>query len=472
MKIASNEPAERAILGLLVTGEITPSEIESQGITAEHFHHFKMPFEELAEFASNGGGTLSDFIIHAAKLGKLDAIGGAAFFQGLMTEGIKGSFPSYVRALRQDHGKRKVAQAAAELVRDPANEDALARIEAGRQEIELVSSGSIASMIESRTFNLANPPEDPPPMVKLGNHGIFTAGNVSEFLADRKAGKSSALSAMLAAMLADPYHQGDFLGFSAQNPEEKAVVHFDTEQSPADHHNLVVRSLRRAGKSEPPPWFSSYSLTGLCLADRTAFIDQVCKIEAAKHDGVQMVIIDGIADLCCDPNDPNESFALVDKWQNFAVNYHCVVLVVLHLNPGTEKSRGHLGSQLDRKVETPILIVKDGKGISTMFSTHARKAHIPQSEGFSFQWSDEAKMHVSITQAEREAEKSSLKRNKAADEAHKVMQGSEPMSYSELCELIQEALDLKPRSAKNRITAWHQMEIIEKGKNGNYSLKN
>ena len=250
------------------------------------------------------------------------------------------------------------------------------------------------------------------------------------------------------------------------------MVHFDTEQSPADHPNLILRALRRAGVKEPPPWFSSYSLTGLSLADRTRFIDHVCEREAVKHGGIQMVIIDGIADLCCDPNDPHESFNLVDKWQNFAVNHHCVVLVVLHLNPGTEKSRGHLGSQLDRKVETPILIVKDSKGISSMFSTHARKAHIPQSEAFSFQWCDNAKMHVTITQEIREAVKASIKHNKAADEANRIMAGQEPLTFTELCQAIEEKLFLRERAQSLRIKNWLAMGIIEKDKSGTYSLKN
>lgn len=468
----SNEPAEKAVLGLLLTAEITHAEIEAQGITPEHFHCYRMPYNEIASFARNGGGDVSLLVMQAHSNGTLDSIGGASFYIGLQHEGIKSALPSYVQALRQTHGKRLVAQAACMLAKDPSNAEALAQIEAGKQEIELASNGSIASMIEARSFNISTPPSDPPPMVKLGDHGIFTAGNLGEFLADRKAGKSSALSAMLAAMLAPPHSQGDFLGFTAENPEGKAVVHFDTEQSPADHHNLILRSLRRAGISEPTPWFSSYSLTGLSLADRTRFIDHVCEREAAKNGGLQMVIIDGIADLCCDPNDPHESFELVDKWQNFAVNHHCVVLVVLHLNPGTEKSRGHLGSQLDRKVETPILIVKDTKGISSMFSTHARKAHIPQSEAFCFQWCDNAKMHVSITQAERDAEKATFKRNKAADEANRIMAGCKPFTYTELVQAIEESTAVGSRTAKSRVRDWLENEIINKLPDGTYSLKN
>lgn len=185
-----------------------------------------------------------------------------------------------------------------------------------------------------------------------------------------------------------------------------------------------------------------------------------------------MVNIDGIADLCSDPNDPHESFALVEKWHNFAVNHHCVVLVVLHLNPGTVKSRGHLGSQLERKAETPLMIKKDAKGISTMYAPHARKAFIPENEGFSFQWSDEEKMHVSITQGDRNQARDEVKRNKAADEANKIMAGREPMSYTELCQEIEISEGVGSRTAKSRVKDWLKMEIITKSMGGQFSLEN
>jgi hypothetical protein len=494
--VPSNDIAEKALLGLLLSNETSVSELEAQGITADHFHCYRIPFDEIATFAKKGGGDVTLLVMQAHENGTLEDIGGAHFFTSTALEGSASALSSYVMALRQSHGKRLVMQAGGKLASNPADPEAMAQIIAGQAEIDLSSNGSIASMIEAmaqiiagqaeidlssngsiasmieaRSFNVSTPPDDPPPMVKLGKHGIMTAGNLSALIADRKAGKSSAESAIIAAMIAPPFSQGDFLGFTADNPEEKAVVHFDTEQSPADHHNLILRALRRAGLQEPPPWFSSYSLTGLSLAERKRFIDHVCDCEAIKHGGLQMVLIDGIADLCTDPNDPRESFDLVGKWHEFAVNQDCVVLVVLHLNPGTEKSRGHLGSQLERKAETPLMIKKNAKGISTMYATHARKAHFPESEGFSFQWCDDAQMHVSISQAERNQARDEVKRNKAADEANKIMAGRNPMTYTELCHEIEICSGVGSRTAKNRIRDWLDNGIITKSISGQFSLK-
>jgi hypothetical protein len=344
------------------------------------------------------------------------------------------------------------------------------RLIAERLAVMQASSGGMADIISTRAFDVHNPPASPPPMVRLGTHGIFTAGNLSAIIADRKAGKSSCIAALMAAIVAPLHSQGDFLGFTAENPAGKAVVHFDTEQSPADHHALIMRALRRAGLAEPPQWFSSYQLTGLSIADRTRFVESVCKRESDQHGGLQAVIIDGIADLCRDPNDQAESFDLVEKWHNFSVNQSCVVLAALHLNPGTEKSRGHLGSQLERKAETPLLIKKNAAGMSTMFATHARGAHFPENEGFFFQWCDTAQMHVAITKDERNQARDEIKRNKAADEANRIMAGLPPMSYTELFQLIEIKSDVGTTTAKNRVKDWLKSGIITKHENGNYSL--
>jgi len=471
MNIPSNEIAEKALLGLLLSNDTCIAELEAQGITADHFHCYQKPFNEISTFAKNGGGDVSLLIMQAHKNETLDEIGGASFYTSLMTEGIISALPKYVQELRQTHGKRLVMQAGQSLAINPENPEAMAQVISGKAEIELANNGSLASIIIERTFDTSNPPDDPPPMVKLGSHGIFSAGNLSALIGDRKNGKSSAEGAVIAAIIAPPYSQGDFLGFTAENPEGKAVVHFDTEQSPADHHNLILRALHRAGIQEPPAWFSSYSLTGLSLAERTRFIDHVCDREAIKHGGLQMVLIDGIADLCANPNDDIESFNLVEKWQNFSVNHHCVVLTVIHLNPGTIKSRGHLGSQLERKAETPLMIKKDAKGISTMYATHARKAHIPENEGFSFQFCDESKMHVSVSQGDRNQARDEVKRNKAADEANKIMAGREPMSYTELCTEIEIVVGVGNRTAKNRIRDWLYDGIITKSTGGQFTLK-
>jgi len=116
-----------------------------------------------------------------------------------------------------------------------------------------------------------------------------------------------------------------------------------------------------------------------------------------EHGRLSGVSVDGLADMCHDPNDSAEAFALVSRFHRAAVQYACPIIVSLHENPGSDngKTRGHLGSELARKAETNLFLAKDGDGIVTMFSERSRSFCIPKATGPRFAWNDAAGMHLS-----------------------------------------------------------------------------
>jgi hypothetical protein len=143
----------------------------------------------------------------------------------------------------------------------------------------------------------------------------------------------------------------DTLGFSAENPDGHALIHFDTEQSPFDHDQIIRRALSRARRDEAPSWFYSYCVTDLTIPERLKALRIALEKGKDECGGVFAVIIDGVADLCMDPNDSAEAFELVGSLHAMAINYDCAVFTVIHENPGSEigKTRGHLGSHIERK---------------------------------------------------------------------------------------------------------------------------
>jgi len=80
-----------------------------------------------------------------------------------------------------------------------------------------------------------------------------------------------------------------------------------------------------------------------------------------------------------------------------AHRFHCPIICILHENPGTDqgKTRGHIGSELNRKAFANLRIDKDTEtGVSTIYGTDMRKRDIPRDLGFCFAWDDEAGMHT------------------------------------------------------------------------------
>src|SRR5262249_9188485 len=109
------------------------------------------------------------------------------------------------------------------------------------------------------------------------------------------------------------------------------------------------------------------------------------------------IVIDGVADLVADVNDAVECNAFVAELHALAIRFDCPITVVIHINPGSEtgKTRGHLGSQLERKAETNLRLDKDGE-VTSVWSEKQRRAPILKGKGPRFQWGSEAGMHVSI----------------------------------------------------------------------------
>jgi hypothetical protein len=128
-----------------------------------------------------------------------------------------------------------------------------------------------------------------------------------------------------------------------------------------------------------------------------AILREVMRREKQDKGSIDLVVIDGVADLCVSPNDEAEALELVSQLHALAQEYHCAIFCVLHENPGAEngKTRGHLGSELNRKAFANLRIDKDTTtSVSTLYGTDMRKRDIPKEQGFCFGWDDTAGMHV------------------------------------------------------------------------------
>jgi hypothetical protein len=255
----------------------------------------------------------------------------------------------------------------------------------------------------------------------------------------------------------------DLLGFTGQLHGGKAVVLFDTEQSPYDAWSLVKRAAERAGENTFPANFRCYLLADLSTPQRRQLLAAELERAAKACEGIHCVFIDGVADLCVDLNDSVEAFGLVDELVQVAIKYNCPIINVLHENPSgreTGKTRGHLGSQLERKAESNLRVVKDAKGVSTIYSEQCRHASISKDDGPRFAWDSKAGMHSTVL-TDAKADKVDEKRRDAqpaVDDAFAGAVGN--ISWSDLKKRIMERCHVKDRTAERRINDWLGLRLI------------
>ena len=326
-----------------------------------------------------------------------------------------------------------------------------------------------ADILAARRFNLASPPPKPRPIYTLAGSTVATQGNIQAITGQAKSGKSALLSGFMASTMTPT---GDTLGVSSSNVDGAAVIHFDTEQSRYDHHHAILQALGRAGRQAPPDWLYSYSLADVTIDERLILLRHQLDAARKTHGAIHSAIIDGIGDLCYDPNDPREAFALVAELHRMAIDFDTTILCVLHENPGSEtgKTRGHLGSQLERKAESNLRMTKDADGITTVFTANSRHASISKEQGPRFAWSDEAAMHVSVQTTA--ATKTDAKRERLEELARQIF-ASVPdavgLTWTQVHEQIEQLEGIVRDTARKRFDAIRNLKIIRES-GGKYRL--
>jgi hypothetical protein len=237
--------------------------------------------------------------------------------------------------------------------------------------------------------------EHPPICIEIVQQGHFyrfgTFGNFSVVGGKGKARKGYFVSAITGAAI----NNQKVLCFKTRF-ENKDIVYFDTEQSDYDLSNAVKRSVRLNQLSKHPDNLKVFALRQLSTEDRVYFIEQYFE----KHKNIGLVIIDGVRDLIIDINNPNQATELTTKIMQWTKIYNFHLVAVLHENPGSDKLRGHIGTELTNKAETvvSIEIPKENKEISVVMSKFARGTK--PFEQFAFQVNENDLPELTIYEAE------------------------------------------------------------------------
>jgi hypothetical protein len=179
-----------------------------------------------------------------------------------------------------------------------------------------------------------------------------------------------------------------------------------------------------------------------------------------QFDGIQMVVIDGIADLVRCANDEAESIGVIDELYRLAGIYKTCIVCVLHFIPNGMKLRGHLGSELQRKAAAILSIERDEEPhISVVKALKVRDGSPLDVPLIQFSWDKEKMMHTYLGEKPKE-EKDRRKERELAGVARTIFLNRRICTYADLCEQIQSVLDVKERTAKSYIRFMREKEII------------
>ncbi len=216
---------------------------------------------------------------------------------------------------------------------------------------------------EGSRISLKKEVEIPQPVVKIHGMPVCTRQSLTLLSGASKAGKTAFTSILCAGAIktANGYDGCPYIEVT-DNTEQHAVIHIDTEQSESQQFNNMKNAVaKRAYRNEEPDYYYSYNSRDFSIEELNTFVKDLFREATKKHGGIHLAIIDGAADFLKSVNDEVEANDLIKTFGQLASEYNTSIILILHLNPGSTKERGHIGSQAPRKCETVLTITKDVK---------------------------------------------------------------------------------------------------------------
>ena len=280
----------------------------------------------------------------------------------------------------------------------------------------------------------------PPKILFVGDCTIATFGNFSASTGKAKSKKTFNISAMVAAAVTNT----TVLNYRACLPEGKrSILYFDTEQSKYHCHTVLERIYKLSGLSlqKDDPRLMFWGLREYTPKLRIAVIDYALR----KYEGVGLVIIDGLRDLMYDINNGKEATDVMTVLMAWTSVYDLHIHTVLHLNKKDNNPRGHIGTELENKAETVLIISKNiqNNSISEVKPMHMRDKEFTT---FAFHIDDnrlpvlDSSMSVTVVKP-REKSLVSLDNDIHKEILCKLFEEHAPSKYSELVELVSQAYE-------------------------------
>ena len=305
---------------------------------------------------------------------------------------------------------------------------------------------------------------------------LGTHGNFSLVKGKAKSKKSFFINMAIAAAVGKGLLQNKLRSLLKDNFNK--VLYFDTEQSKYHVQKAVKRICTQIGVGIPSN-LNTYGLRKSSPSERLKLVEYA--IENTPNLG--FVVIDGIRDLITSINDEAEASNIASNLLKWTEEYNIHIVVVLHENPGSDKARGHIGTELMNKAETVIALQVDkyDENVSTVTAGFCRNKSF---KPFAFEITDDGlpkiiEDYVIQSKSKKGFDVLTLDPIDKFQLLKEVFKNGEGFQYSELVTQIRIVLDKKYQGTKgkgeNKIkevitTAKKDEWLIQSGYGGAYTL--
>lgn len=355
-------------------------------------------------------------------------------------------------------------------------------------EADLAQPDAIEQMVQevlcSAVINPAQKYEKDTPIMCYNGAPFATLRNFSQVIGLPKSRKTwfsqMVAGSFLAAQLGNKYD--DKLAGEKINDGNASVLIIDTEQG--DYRAAKMQSTIAAIAGLSTEQVGKY-LTILSMRKFGSDISFIATVAQMILQRPSLVIIDGIADLVTNPNDPAQSAIIYQFLLQASAKYNCHIMVVIHSNHSAvnkdkddamSRGRGHLGSDLERKSEANISLKKP-ESDSTITNVKFESTRDKTPENFAFRIDGNGMPRpcdfVEVT-SKQEKQVQKVVQVVQIMKSRQVTKWAHGDLWRALVGANSGAKQISPRTAKDLIKSAYEAGLIEKteeGRNTFYSIK-
>ena len=235
-----------------------------------------------------------------------------------------------------------------------------------KEDNNIIDAGAV---FEETVIDLNEVIERPPLAISIGRddysyNGVHyplkfgSLGNISMITGEEKSRKSfvkSLIESCTIGGLSNNYTNDlEIRGYL----DGKYIISIDSEQSKYDVWQNGNRIKKMVGNV--PDTYKILMWREKTTSERLQLLEWLF-MESHYKDNLGLVMLDGYVDFVNDFNNQTESKEFTAKLMKYSSLRNCHISGILHLNPNSEKIRGHLGTILGQKCECVMLVKNEGE---------------------------------------------------------------------------------------------------------------
>ena len=313
------------------------------------------------------------------------------------------------------------------------------------------------------------------PILKHGDSAIIFPNTINVIQGQAGVHKSRVAETICSAILSKPDIE-NHLGFSKNLLDHFHLLYADTERNLKDQFPYALQQIvTKAGyqKETPPANFSFISLLEIDRVNRFDVLREFIEYQRSVTDYHLMIVLDVTTDCIMDFNKPEHTMQLIDL-MNVSVNHsNCTFLCIIHENPGSEKARGHLGTEIMNKSSTVMqagFVKQDNKATDLIELKFLKTRNTKKPASIYCKYSDTVKGLILADASEVSELVNHKKQKSAAEDVAETLavyfEGVELISNDELLQKLCKAFGSKNDAMRKRLTAivTDEMPVLINGK--------